>query len=193
MIELAENHIQLFNPPRDIPTALTRAEAKALYGFAVDKNVLELGSLLGYSTIIMAQSAKKVYAVDPHEGYPVDDPRPTLDAFLDNLARRGVRDRVVPILCKGQEIASMFAPGHFGLIFIDITRSAAELIYMAHDLDPEVIAIHDYGIPVWEGATIAVRNYAKRTGRDFRLVDTLAIFERTKDQEYRNYIESQLA
>lgn len=160
----------------DIPTAMTKAEATELYGLAHGRRVLEFGSLLGYSTVIMAQSARRVYAVDPHEGYPVDDPRPTLTPFLSNLERYGVRDRVVPILGRGQDVAEMFAPRQFDLIFIDITRCAAELIDLAHALAPEVIAVHDYGIQRWDGATIAVRNYAHRVDRDFRLVDTLAIF-----------------
>ena len=180
MIELHDNHTLMLHKPQDIPTALTPSEARTLYGLAFEQNVLEFGSLLGYSTVVMAQSAKKVYAVDPHEGYPAADPRPTLVQFLDNLNRYGVRDRVVPIIGKGQDIAPMFAPGHFGLVFIDITRAAGELIDIAHDLAPAVIAVHDFGIQIWDGATIAVRNYARRIDRDFRLVDTLAIFERNR-------------
>jgi len=162
----------------DIPTAMTPAESRCLYGLALDRKVLEFGSLLGYSTIVMAQSAKMVYAVDPHEGYPLADPKPTLTQFLYNLHRYKVRDRVVPIVSSGQDIAWAFTPKSFGLILIDITRFAAELICLANTLDPDVIAVHDYGIEDWDGATKAVDKYSKETTRKLRFVDTLAILER---------------
>ncbi len=84
---------------------------------------------------------------------------------------------MVPILATGQDIAGLFQPGTFGLIFIDITEAAAKLLDIAHGLRPATIAVHDFGIKRWNGATTAVRNYAANYQRTFRLVDTLAIFD----------------
>lgn len=163
--------------PANVPTALTPAEANELYRLARGATVLEFGSLLGYSTIVLAQSAKVVYAVDPHHGYPVANPRDTLTQFMANLEANLVRDRVVPIIGRGQDVAPLLRPGEFDMVFIDITSAAEVLLYIALHLAPDVIAVHDYGIPKWTGATEAVDALALKYRRTFRLVDTLAIFD----------------
>ncbi len=162
----------------DIATAMTRAEAEELARLADGKVVLEFGALLGFSTVVLAQTADMVYSVDPHFGYPLAAPRPTLTPFLANLERYGVTQKVVPILSKAENILPIIDSKSIDLVFIDITRCAELLLYeSAQNIKPKVIAVHDYGIPEWTGATEAVDKFSAETGKRFRLVGTLAIFE----------------
>jgi len=159
-----------------IPTAMTPAEALALSELAAGRTVLEIGSLLGYSTIVMANVAKKVWAIDPHRGYPVADPQPTLNGFLQNLADYQMLDKVIPILGDAREVLPALR-GHFDLIFIDITRHAGELIFLANNLDPRWIALHDYNHPTWTGATEAIDSFFLMRSYPMRIVDRLAILD----------------
>ena len=78
----------------DIPTALSAVEADALRSLSTGKNVLEVGALLGFSTVVMGQVANTVVSVDPHDGYPAANPRPTLEPFIANLSRFDVLETV---------------------------------------------------------------------------------------------------
>lgn len=160
--------------PTKIPTSLTPREAQALRGLSAGKRVVEIGSLLGASTIVLADQANVVFAVDPHEGYPVSNPRPTKTQFEMNLILYGVRDRVIPIFKRAQEA---HLP-HAELVFIDYTYEAEELMELALRVcKPKVLAIHDFGHELWQGATSAVIKYVSRTCCPVCLVDTLAIIE----------------
>lgn len=46
-----------------IPTALTQTEADVLGYLAYERKVLEVGSLLGYSTVALAKAARVVHSV----------------------------------------------------------------------------------------------------------------------------------
>lgn len=161
----------------DIPTSMTDREASRLRELAHGARVLEIGSLLGYSTIVLAQVAKSVVAVDPHHGYPSSDPRPTLNGFLGNIERYGVGEKVTPILGDGREVLRFLRPHHFDLIFIDITTCATDLLFTANNLDPRWIALHDYGHQQWTGATEAVRQFFLMRSYQMEIVDTLAVLD----------------
>jgi predicted O-methyltransferase YrrM len=163
-----------------IPTALTGPETLELQRLAKDQTVLEIGSLLGYSTIAMATVALEVVAVDPHRGYPEASPRPTLATFLQNLEDHGVADKVVPIIARGQQVLDMFSIEAFGFIFIDTMgdeHGTLELLLGAWALMPTALAVHDYGLDEWPGATKAIDRFAREARVKPRLVDTLAVFE----------------
>lgn len=102
----------------DIPTALTPNEAATLARIAEGKQVIELGALLGFSTITLAKAAKRVFSIDPHEGYPVDNPRSTVMQFFANLERYGVTDKVVPIISKYELIVDSLPEAD--VAFIDL-------------------------------------------------------------------------
>jgi protein-L-isoaspartate O-methyltransferase len=65
----------------NIPTAVTPREAAVMVTHASGRLVLEVGALLGYSTVTLATTALHVVSVDPHDGYPAHDPRPTLSTL----------------------------------------------------------------------------------------------------------------
>lgn len=103
----------------DIPTALTFREAEELARLAEYKRVLEIGSLLGFSTIVLAQVASVVHSVDPHDGYPENDPRPTYTAFEANLRKYGVRNKVVVHADLAERVLPPFKGCYFDFAFVD--------------------------------------------------------------------------
>lgn len=161
----------------EILTAMTTAERDTLASYAEGRRVLEIGSLFGYSTIAMAEVAEVVWAIDPHEGYPASDPRPTHQHFLSNLQAAGVRNKVIPLLTTSDRVMRQLPKGYFDLIFIDCTRGASEILELAAGLAPRWIAVHDYGHQQWTGATEAVDAFLESRARSLRIVDSLAILE----------------
>lgn len=157
----------------DIPTAVTYEEAMCLHSLAKGKRVLEFGSLLGFSTIILAQAAELVVAVDPHEGYPIADPKPTFTAFHQHLKTFGVEDKVIPIVTKGHKAIEILK-NTFDLCFIDMDSETYALWNLADELGCEIIAMHDYGHPQWHGTTDAVTRLTN-TGVKFTHKGSLAI------------------
>lgn len=148
----------------DIPTAVTERESLTLLRYAEGGEVLEVGSLLGYSTVRMARVARHVTSVDPHEDYPVDNPRPTLETFMHNLRRHGVRHKVSVVVETHDKVFPRLAPAQFDLIFIDATGEEyltfAIMVGARRLLAPHgVLCVHDCGHPDWPGALAAVEHY----------------------------------
>ena len=159
-----------------IPTAVTEAERRELRFLAENANVLEVGSLLGYSTIAMAQVARHVVSVDPHEGYPSDRPRPTLRPFLANLVEYGVRDRVTVCVGTHADVLPWLARRAFHLAFIDCTGERELTLDAMRAVVPllrhsAALCVHDCGHPDWPGALEAVQEF----GRPYDLIDRLAV------------------
>lgn len=166
----------------DIPTAVTDVEADRLRFLAEDREVLEIGSLLGYSTVLMARVARVVHSVDPHEGYPINDPRPTLQPFIENLERYKVRPKVVAHLGRDAAILPLLQPAIFDFAFIDITGMYADtwncLVRAWRVVRPGgQIAVHDCGRNDWPGAGKAVADFSHQFYVNHRRVDTLEILE----------------
>ncbi len=158
-----------------IPTALTKAELEMLWHLAADKLVYEAGSLLGASTIALAQTAKIVVAVDPHDGYPRKDPSPTWELFDRNLRMHGVRGKVQPIRAT---LADAPPKAAYGLAFADLTGEydiTMDFLMAARHV--KWVAVHDYGRAGCEGATRAVDQWLKTFKRRVTRVDTLIILE----------------
>lgn len=164
----------------DIPTALSDEEAAVLIQLASGKRVLEIGSLPGFSTIVLANVAEIVHSVDPHEGYPEIAPKSTLVPFLENLQRYGVRDKVVVHVDTAARVLPAFRRGYFDFAFVDamgtyeVTKQCILDAYLHTD---GYLLVHDYGHPEWPGAKQAIDEFAQRKDWPFRVVDTLAIFE----------------
>lgn len=71
-----------------------------------DGAIVEIGSFLGKSTIWMAMTGEKIYAVDPHKGtFSGGKTKPTYPLFIRNLSKAGVRKHVQPIVKTSKEAA----------------------------------------------------------------------------------------
>ncbi len=155
-----------------IKSALSPQETAMLQKLAKGKLVVEVGSLLGYSTIQMARVARRVLAVDPHNGYPYYQPTPTLQEFLRNIERWNVAGLVTPIVDKAQNVLPSLVAA--GLTFIDTTGFYKDTMYCLEHAKSPVIACHDFdrgGCQV----TQAVLDFVRKTHRSLHVVDTLAV------------------
>ena len=162
------------------PTAITPKEIHFLQALAVGQDVLEIGSLLGHSTIRMAEVANHVVSVDPHDGYPRDNPKPTLTDFLANLNAHGVREKVTVCVGNHNEVLPWLREKHFKVVFIDVTEEKDLTLEIMRECVPlmrhySALCVHDCGHPKWPGALEAVKEF----GRKFILVDSLAVITGT--------------
>lgn len=167
-----------------IPTALTDAESEKLKRLAEDKHVLEIGSLLGYSTVIMAHVAKQVISIDPHDGYPEDNPTSTLAQYVRNLNEYGCNN-VVTVVDTWE---NALVPGHnyypYDLVFVDFTGKYEDTLKCLLHFAPEwgwrlkTIAVHDCGHPEWPGVDRAVKEFQNRLGIHavYEQIDRLGVF-----------------
>jgi len=161
-----------------IPTSLTAAEREELTRLAEDATVIEIGSQYGASTITLARVARIVYAIDHHRGDPVSGEWDTLGDFMAELDRAGVRDSVVPLVGRSEQIVDVLAPESFDLVFVDSGKETVDEV-RAQALEARrlarpggVIAFHDHGrFAVIDEALL------QELGQPVRLVDTLAVFD----------------
>lgn len=134
------------------PTAISPAEVDLLQQYARGKRVLEMGALLGYSTIKLAEVASHVVSIDMHEGYRGK----TYWRYMSNLERAGIRHKVTPVLGDAIALTPMFDCHEF--YFIDLTgiwkdtRDAIKAIPAC----PALIGIHDFGRQNCTGVELAV-------------------------------------
>lgn len=162
-----------------IPSAMTDGEAITLEELARGARVLEVGALLGHGTVTMAQVAEHVVSVDPHEGYPRHNPRPTLQPFLDNLERYGVRKVVVPMIGYDFEVLPHLADNSFDLAFLDLTGEYTDTYHCIIRVrrllrDGGTLAVHDCGHPEWPGVAEACEDLL---GEPLFQVDTLRVYQ----------------
>lgn len=107
-----------FRFPCDVEGWLGEEEGRELYRLAEGKDVLEIGSYCGKSTICLAQSAVRVDCVDPFDGRDTPRPRLTLGEFQHNLRRHGVFDNVQTYVGTVRDVYPQLS-GDYGLVFID--------------------------------------------------------------------------
>jgi predicted O-methyltransferase YrrM len=161
--------------PSSIPTALTRAELSRLGELARGRLVLELGSGYGASTVALAQSARRVHAVDWHRGDEQAGRHDTLGPYVANLERHGVADRVVTHIGRFDDAVAVMRPGSFELAFLDGCHDRghveADLALVLPLLTPgAAVAFHDYGR---YGVTEVVDELA--AGGSLEVTDSLAV------------------
>jgi predicted O-methyltransferase YrrM len=169
--------------PADVEGWLTEAEGRELALLAAGKVVLEIGSYCGLSTICMAQTADRVYAVDPFDGRAcLTDLRPTRDEFSENVRRYGVGHRVT--VCLGTSDVEV---RKLGIDFADLAFIDGAHDYASVRADAELatctlkrgglLAFHDYRRPRDPGVTAAVDDLIRGGARLVRVTDTLAVVE----------------
>lgn len=159
-------------PP--INTSLTEAETAELQRLAKDREVLEIGTAYGYSTVALAQVAKRVTAVDPHFTHG------SYEVALENLRAYGVADRVALIQTNSQHaMPALYYEGcRFDMVWIDGDHTAEgvehDVTWAIKLLRPDgVIACHDYDEATCPGVQIALDELFGGPGD---LTDTLAVY-----------------
>lgn len=138
--------------PAGIQSAVTPAEAAELARLARDCKVLELGAFYGYSTIVMASVAARVWSIDWHMSDEHAGDYETWEGFRANLIGYRVDDRVTAIRGRfEEEVPKLAATGlHVDGAFIDGHHSEESV---TRDLNLALmlvkpggwIAFHDYG------------------------------------------------
>ncbi len=129
---------------RQVKGFLSEQEGLKLFELARSASVaapcLEIGSYCGKSTMYLAEGCRAagrhcLFAVDHHHGSeeqqsgqeyfdqelydPVHGAVDTLPGFLDNLARAGLRDWVIPVVTDSQRLGANWGDVALGLVFID--------------------------------------------------------------------------
>lgn len=153
---------------------LTEKEGEFLRDLATDQEVLEIGTYCGRSTICMAQTAKSLLSIDPHDGRGTPKPRETLKECKANLKRYGVFDKVTLLTDRPESIDPI------DFVFIDGAHDRdnveADLLYAkAHLRKDGLIACHDYGTE--PGVTLAVDAYLKNGGKTVSSYGTIAVLK----------------
>jgi len=162
---------------------LSEEEAVELGRLATGEKVLEVGSYCGRSTAIMAKVARHVIAIDDFRGLTSDDsPDDLREEFFRNLTAAGVQSKVTVLIGSLQEILPTQSLSSISMVFYDADHSFASTLcglrsLIAAGLSPSArIVCHDYA-EVDHGVIEAVDAFARETGRTFRCVDSLAIFD----------------
>lgn len=166
-----------FRWPYDVIGWLRHEEGKELWRLAKDKRVLEVGSYCGCSTICLAQTAKSVLSVDPHDGSGTPAPMNTFEQFQKNVERYGVAEWVTTHIGT---LADELPANEFDLIFIDgkhDTESVREDIRLALPrLAPGgLLAFHDYQASEHPGIEVAVDELVSAGGDLVKKVKSLAV------------------
>lgn len=138
--------------PDDIPTAVTAEEAARLATLAAGKDVLELGAWHGFSTVILAQAARRVTSVDWHQGDVHAGEGDTWDGYRANLTRYGVAGKVDGRRGRFEDVLPALARqgALFDGCFLDAQHDsesvAADLALALPLIRPGGwVAFHDYG------------------------------------------------
>lgn len=141
-----------FRYPHDVAGWLHEREGRALADLAKDKNVLEIGSYLGKSTICMAQTAKHVTSIDTHDGRGTPVPMDTYQPFLDNLERYGIENVAAYKTSSELPIVHWEDPEDerpYDIVFIDGAHDEQSVrtdleVALSVVKDDGLIAFHDY-------------------------------------------------
>lgn len=170
----------MFRFPSDVDGWLLEAEGLALHEWAAGKRILEIGSYCGRSTICLAQSAREVVSIDPHDGRSVGGKK-TLPEFLRNLDAWSIRDVVQVMIGTTDEVVPR---GTFDGVFIDGCH-LEDAVWFDIEFSERLLtqggqlAFHDYwrGDP---GVVRAVDRYIGVGGKLLRTVERVAFVEPRK-------------
>lgn len=161
--------------PRDVAGWLEEDEGQELRRISHGKDVLEIGSYCGRSTIWIAKAAKTVTCVDYWDGRATAVPCNTLDEFKRNVSSYGV-DHKVSIVAPD----AVLPAESYDLVFIDGDHSEAAV---KADIEKALlsirpgglIAFHDYKSKDDPGVESAVDGFLASGAELLNTVNTLAV------------------
>lgn len=156
---------------------MTDYEAQRLAFHARGRRVTECGSLLGFSTVVMARVAQHVLSVDRHDGYPtLGLPNDTERVFRNNLDRHNLAGKVEVVVGDYQRAQEYRTPD---FAFIDLDGTLATTLAAARLLPAPRVAIHDYGRFACGGVAQAVEILRANSWAVLERAGTLIILERS--------------
>ena len=169
---------EVFSSITDVQGWMTRSQAERLWAAAsrlgTGARIVEIGSYHGRSAIVLSSASVpgvQVFAIDPHGG---NDRGPQQihgefaegqrdhEAFLANLSREGVRERVTHVRKPSQD-ATGDIPGVLEVVYID----------GAHRYQPARADIARWGEKVAPGGTLLIHDSFSSVGVTLALLTTL--------------------
>jgi predicted O-methyltransferase YrrM len=187
---LASNPEVRFETGGSLPPGwLLESEQAVLTEYARDGEVLEIGTFLGRSTVVMARVARQVVTVDPHSGSPeilealagsdwarlLDQGGGRMDslpACIEYLEAAHLREKIAVVVATFEQVAHLFKPSSFDLVFVDGDHSYAHCLHdglaglgLAKPGAP--VLFHDHEAS-WPAVEEAVRDLARTTGQEVR-------------------------
>jgi hypothetical protein len=167
---------------RDIDGWLTEDQARVLHAEAARAGgtVVEIGSHLGRSTVVLASAAERVVAIDP---FPADwryGTQDTATRFRRNLVDAGVDD-VVTLLQQHSADALASWDERIALLYVDgkhdVMSCLRDLRWTAWLPSGARFLVHDAFSSVGVTLAMLVLALAGRRGRFLGRTGTLALFE----------------
>lgn len=157
-----------------ISTSLTSREAAELAKLATGLEVMEIGAAFGYSTVILAHTAKRVTSIDPHQWLN------SYGVLMHNVGDYGVGHRVRTFV-EGAETAVPHLAGRgetFDMVWIDGDH---EFLAVERDIKLAlsvlrpggILALHDLGETTCPGVLQAVTAWGRTPDH---VTDTMAVF-----------------
>lgn len=96
------------------------------------KHILEFGTAIGYSAIMMASAARDVQVTT----FERDEAR--YEQAMDNIRRADLTDRIHAHLCDAQQAAALIAQSQYDFVFIDAAKAQYQRFF---DM------VYDYVVP----------------------------------------------
>jgi predicted O-methyltransferase YrrM len=134
---------------QDIPGWFSDAEGAALQALSADRDVLELGSWLGRSTVCAALVARRVVAVDAFAGDEFTGPADTLQGFLVHLDQADVRRKVDVLVSRFEDVDWRMLAGKFDVAFVDGAHDAESV---ERDAQIALRCVKPGGVVCWHDA-----------------------------------------
>ena len=150
--------------PPSIRSAMSPYETARLEFWARGRSVVEMGALLGYSTVVMARVARGVVSIDRHTGYD-NKPNDTERIMRCNLERYSVAKKVTVVVGDYREVAKWPSD----LAFVDLDGTAATTWAAAWLSQARLVAIHDFARQNCQGVARCV-SWMNWT-RTYRVID----------------------
>ncbi len=123
--------------------------------------ILEIGSLYGGTTVILAKAAptSRVIAIDEFSWTPEGYPTPSREKMLTDLLTEGVTN--VAVIEEASEKIAPEWTTEVDLCFIDGGHSYKYIFADLTNFAPfaRVVACHDYKNPLWESVTQAITDF----------------------------------
>jgi len=165
---------------------MTKGELEFLYDFCRNKRVLELGSMVGMSSYVIAHVAEEIHCVDAwddgfghlqHDQEQVEtykgdwlkqDVRPNmLESFKQNCKEFLDSGKMKMTQGWTQDVAHTFPKESFDVLFIDADHSrlgvTRDIVKYYHTIKTgDSMVFHDFGCGTWKGVTEAILDSYRR-------------------------------